>query len=144
MRTILLIAALLAAMTVQAEENQPPWLQPEVLKAAGGIGLSKEQMPKFRQSVTDLVNNQRNAANRLLRRNNVANLERKMRTASNRQFKKMDKSVKEYLTEDQYPQYVVYRKALQKEMRQAARNRSGTNSDALGDIVSGLDGYDNN
>ena len=84
-----------------AAQSTPPWLQPDTLKAAIAIGLSQEQLPQFRGALTDLINNQIAATNKLLRRNNVEDLERKIKTATNRQFNKMDKSMGGFLTDEQ-------------------------------------------
>jgi len=148
MRYVLVLLILLAsplsfAEKATAKAPQSPWLQPEVIKAAVGIGLTEEQKPQFRQAVTDLINNQVSATNRLLRRNNIDNLERKLKTASNRQFNKMDKSMQAFLSAEQYTQYGVYRAALKEQMANAATNRSGTNDDALNGANAAIDGFTN-
>lgn len=124
-----------------ATQARPPWLQSDVLKAGVAIDLTEEQKPQFRQAVTALINNQVSVTNRLLRRNNVDNLERKLKTASNRQFKKMDKSMKALLTAQQFTQYGDYRAALKEQMVNAAISRSGSNNDALGGASSALNGF---
>ena len=151
MRTSLIIAiAVLFSLMTQfsfaqdaAAQPQEPWLQPDVLRAAGAIELTDEQLPQFRSAVTDLVNNHTVATNKLLRGNNVSNLKRKLKTATNRQFKKMDKSVAVFLSETQYPKYEQYRKLLKKHMSSGARARSQSSSEAFSTANSALHGNSN-
>jgi hypothetical protein len=63
-----------------ADQSPPSWLQPDTIMAAIAIQLSQEQLPQFRDALTDLINNQITATSRLLRGNNVADLERKVQT----------------------------------------------------------------
>jgi hypothetical protein len=118
-----------------------PWLQPEVLRAAVGIGMTKEQMPDFRVAVTDLVTNRTRAINKVMGRNNVTGLKRKIRVASSRQFRKMDKSMTALLTDEQYPKYEIYRDLLSKNMQTATKKRSGSSADTMGKTASAIDGF---
>jgi hypothetical protein len=147
MRTTLIVfvvISLIAQFSFAEEPTaQPPWLQPDVLRAAGAIELTDEQLPQFRTAVTDLVNNHTVAINKLLRGNNVSNLKRKLKTATNRQFKKMDKSVAGFLSAEQYPKYEQYRKLLKLHMADGARTRSGSSGDAFNTANSALHGNSN-
>lgn len=130
-----------AATSAEVALPSEPWLQPEVLKAAVNIGMTQEQMPGFRAAVTDLVNNRAKAINKVMKRNNVSNLKRKINVASNRQFRKMDRSMAALLTDEQYPKYMIYRDLLSENMQQATRKRSGSNSESMGATNSALDGF---
>ncbi len=131
MRQILLVVLMVfSSAALAAEQPRPPWLDTDVLKAALAMELTDEQKPQFQQAVSDLVNGRGKATAKLLRRNNVTNLERKLKTANNRQFKKMDKNVAGFLSDDQYPRYVVYRDLLKQKMKEAGL-RGGSGSDAV-------------
>lgn len=129
------------ATSVKPTMPSEPWLQPEVLKAAGGIGLTEEQMPGFRTAISDLVNNRAKAINRVMGKNNLTNVKRKVRVASKRQFKKMDKAMAGLLTDEQYPRYETYRDLLSKNLNDATRRRTGSSADAIGQTSAGLDGF---
>jgi len=117
----------------QAEQTDSPWLQPEVLKAAVSIELTDEQLPLFRAAITNLVNNQLTATNKLLRRNNIVDLDQKLKTATNRQFRKMDRDMGKFLSEAQHPQYLIYRKALRAQLTNSALTRSTSSSASISD-----------
>ena len=131
-----------AAPNAFATEAQarPPWLQPEVLRAAGAMQLTQAQMPQFKTAVSDLVNNRLRAINKLLRKNNQSNLERKIKSATNRQFKKMDKHMAGFLSEEQMVAYQGYRAALKDSMAAAAKARSRSSSDAKQSASAALNG----
>ena len=129
MRKLLLVLMALtfgAAHASNEEAPRPPWLNVDVLKAAIAIDMTDEQKPQFQQAVSDLVNNRARAINKIMRRNNVTDLRRKLKVASKRQFKKMDKAMAGFLTEEQYPKYEIYRDLLEDKMAEAARNRTST------------------
>lgn len=130
-----------AATPATAPLPSEPWLQPEVLRAAVGIGMTKEQMPDFRIAVTDLVSNRAKAINKVMGRNNVTGLKRKIRVASSRQFRKMDKSMTALLTAEQYPKYEIYRDLLSQNMQEATKKRSGSSADTMGRTASAIDGF---
>jgi|GEM_PF-619911 len=141
MKYLILIGSLVFAATAWAEEAPkpptPPWLHPEVLKAGGAMDLTEEQMPKFRESLTQLIADRTRATNRLLQRNNVSNLDRKLKTASNRQFKKMDKRMAKILTDEQYPQYETYRDVLKAKMGEVWTGTSSAQFDRAGSALNG-------
>ena len=140
--TILLTGALLAASAFaeEAEAPKPPWLQTDVLKAALEIGMTEEQRPQFQQAVTNLVNNQLSATNRLLRGNNVSNLERRLKSSTNRQFKKMDKEMAAFLDEGQMERYAVYRDAMRNAMAEWARTRGRSTNASFNNASAALNG----
>lgn len=116
-----------------AEQQTPPWLQPEVLKAAGALQLTKEQLPQFHAAITDLQDNLVSATNRVLRQNNVVDLERKLQTITNRQFNKLDNQVGTFLAENQQSQYIVYRDKLKTQLVKSTNRRGGSSSNSLSD-----------
>jgi len=117
MKRLLLAVLLLAAPTVFAAEQQPAYLQPEVLKAALEINLTDEQKPQFQQALTDFVNGRMKAFNKLMRGHNQSNIERKMKSRTNSLLKQMDKDMAAFLTEEQMPAYKNYRKTLKSHLR---------------------------
>lgn len=116
-----------------AEQQTPPWLQPEVLKAAGALQLTEEQLPQFHAAITDLQDNLVSATNRVLRQNNVVDLERKLQTITNRQFNKLDNQVGTFLAESQQSQYLVYRDKLKSQLVKSTNRRGGSSSNSLSD-----------
>ena len=129
MRKLLLVLMALtfgAAHASNEEAPRPPWLNVDVLKAAIAIDMTDEQKPQFQQAVSDLVNNRAKAINKIMRRNNVTDLRRKLKVASKRQFKKMDKAMAGFLTDEQHPKCEIYRDLLEDKMAEAARNRTST------------------
>lgn len=141
MRLICLVFVLLAPWSYAEEKSQPPWLQPNVVKAAVQMNMTEEQIPLFREALGNLINNQLSATNRVLRGNNVSNLERKLKTATNRQFKKMDKAMLSFLTEEQHENYYAYRKVLKSELTNGALSRGAGNSADINAAGASLDGF---
>ena len=115
----MLILGLLFGMglTAFAAEDTPAFMQPEVLKAALAINLTDEQKPQFQQALTDFVNDQAEAINLLMRRNNQTNLPRKIKGKTNSLLKVMDKQMASFLSEEQMPAYENYAKTLKSNMR---------------------------
>ncbi len=134
MQYVLLLLLVVAVPHISfAQQQTPPWLQPEVLKAAGAMQLTDEQLPQFRAAITNFEDNLVVATNRVLRQNNVVDLERKLKSLTNRQFKKLDKQVGTFLAESQQPQYLVYRDKLKTELVKSTYRRGGSSSNSLSD-----------
>jgi hypothetical protein len=110
---------MLAALVnnAQAAEPTPSFLQPDVLRAAIAINLTDEQKPQFQAALTQFINARIEAVNRLMRKNNQTNLERKIKSRSNSLLKQMDKDMAKFLSEEQLPAYQVYRDTLKANMR---------------------------
>jgi hypothetical protein len=123
----------------QTAQSSVPWLQPDVLKAAVAIGLTEQQQPLFRDAITRLVENQTSATNKLLRQNNVADLKRRLTTVTNRQFTKMDREMKDFLTTKQLPQYQIYRDALRSHITRSTVRRGRSSSESVNDTERTLD-----
>lgn len=115
----LAVLFILAAMPawVEAQQQRPPWMQPDVVKAAVDIGMTDEQLAQFRNHVAEFMDGRMKAFNRLMRGNNVTNMDRKMKSRTKRLKRRMDEQMSELLTEEQYPKYEVYRDLLMSKFR---------------------------
>lgn len=138
-RHLLILLPLIIALPGHAAENKPPWLQPEVLKAAVNIGLTEAQRPQFRDAITQLAQNQISATNKLLRQNNIADLDRRFTTVINRQFKKMDREMAQFLTPTQLPKYQIYRDTLRAHMTRSTARRGRSSRDWVNETERTLD-----
>ena len=96
----------------QAAERVPAFMQPEVLKAAAGIGLTETQQPLFRTAVGTFVDQRMKAINKLMRKHNQTGLQRKIKSKTNSLLRDMDKSMAEFLEDEQMPAYENYRDKL--------------------------------
>ena len=115
---LLLLATLPALAQAQTQAQQlPPWMQPDVVKAAVDIGMTEEQLAEFRTHVAEFMDGRMKAFNNLMRRNNVTNMDRKMKSRTKRLRRQMDEKMSEVLTEEQYPKYEVYRDLLMSKFR---------------------------
>ncbi len=116
--TAIVLAGLLwASQAVAGQQLTPPWMEPDVLKAAIDIGMNDEQLPQFRASITEFMDGRTKALNRLLRGHNVTNMDRKMKSRTNSLKRAMNKQMSEFLTEEQYSQYETYRDLLMSKFR---------------------------
>ena len=112
LRRIIPALLLVTAGFVQAAEQVPAFMKPEVLEAAAAIQLSEEQTPQFRAAVGNFVDERMKAINKLMRRNNQTGLERKIKSRTNSLLKDMDEDMAAFLTEEQMPAYENYRDKL--------------------------------
>ena len=110
--TLGLILVVACGSALAAEQPRPPWLQPDVVKASVEIGMDEEQAALFRASVGRFLDGRMKALNRLLRGNNVTDLERKLKRKTRTLTKQMDEEMAEFLTDEQFPKYEVYRDTL--------------------------------
>ncbi len=108
--------AILPAMD-GAAQPRPPWMQPDVVRAAVDIGMNEEQLAQFRSHVAEFMDGRMKALNDLMRRHNVTNLDRKMQSRTKRLKRRMDEQMSELLSEEQYPKYEVYRDLLMSKFR---------------------------
>ena len=112
-----LMLVLVCGLALAAEQPRPPWLQPDVVKASVDIGMDEEQGALFRASVGRFLDGRMKALNRLLQGNNVTDIERKLKRKTKTLKKQMDQEMAEFLTDEQYPKYEVYRDALMSHMQ---------------------------
>lgn len=136
-----LLSVAMPSHSNDTNQTQPPWLQPDVLRAALEIRMSEEQLPNFKQALSNLVNGHQKALNRVLARNNVSNMKQKMKSASNRQFAKFDKAMLALLEDEQQEKYAVYRKLLKAKFTEIARNGGKIDSRSSSQINSALNGF---
>ena len=113
---ILLILAAMPALT-EAAQPRPPWMQPDVVRAAVDIGMTEEQLARFRTYVAEFMDGRMKAFNNLMRRHNQTNMDRKMKSRTNRLRRRMDEQMSELLNEEQYPKYEAYRDLLMSKFR---------------------------
>ncbi|MCY3793249.1 MAG: hypothetical protein F4X81_11960 [Gammaproteobacteria bacterium] len=113
---VLAFLALMPALDGAAQQR-PPWMQPDVVRAAVDIGMTDEQLAQFRSHVAEFMDGRMKAFNNLMRRNNVTNMDRKMKSRTNKLKRRMDEQMSELLTEEQYPKYEVYRDLLMSKFR---------------------------
>ena len=113
---VLAFLALMPALEGAAQQR-PPWMQPDVVRAAVDIGMTDEQLAQFRSHVAEFMDGRMKAFNNLTRRNNVTNIDRKMKSRTKKLRRRMDEQMGELLTEEQYPKYEVYRDLLMSKFR---------------------------
>ena len=113
---VLAFLALMPALEGAAQQR-PPWMQPDVVRAAVEIGMTDEQLAQFRSHVAEFMDGRMKAFNNLTRRNNVTNIDRKMKSRTKKLRRRMDEQMSELLTEEQYPKYEVYRDLLMSKFR---------------------------
>ena len=104
------LATMCFPITAQAEQA-PPWLQPEVVEAYVDIGLTDEQKPMFKKAQIDYLQKS-NRAIRSAINSNKGNLEREIRRRVKKQMNRWSKNTAEFLTEEQYRKFEVYRDTL--------------------------------
>ena len=113
---VLAFLALMPAL-VGAAQQRPPCMQPDVGRAAVDIGMTDEQLAQFRSHVAEFMDGRMKAFNNLMRRNNVTNMDRKMKSRTKKLKRRMDEQMSELHTEEQYPRYEIYRDLLMSKFR---------------------------
>ena len=106
----LVLATMCLTITAQAEQT-PPWLQPEVVKAYADIGLTEEQKPMFRKAQIDYIQKSHRSIRSAIN-SNKGNLEREVRHRVKKQLNRWSKNAEEFLTDEQYPKFEIYRDRL--------------------------------
>jgi hypothetical protein len=108
----IVLGCLLATSPANGAELVPPWMDPEVLKAAEGIGMVDDQLPQFRVYITEFTQDRLQAYVRLSRSNTLRDANRKIRSKTRTLFKRMDEQMGELLDVEQYARYEIYRDLL--------------------------------
>ena len=117
-KTVAVVAFLALMPALEgAAQQRPPWMQPDVVRAAVDIGMTDEQLAQFRSHVAEFMDGRMKAFNNLTRRNNVTNIDRKMKSRTKKLRRRMDEQMGQLLTEEQYPKYEVYRDLLMSKFR---------------------------
>lgn len=103
---------LLARVAHAAEQQVLPWRQAEVVKASILIGMTEEQIPQFKETVSHYLSAVNSAVIRVRRGNDQSDIARKIKRKTSKLRKAMDKEMAEFLTATQMPKYIVYRDLL--------------------------------
>ncbi|MFT5100899.1 MAG: hypothetical protein ACI9LY_003990 [Arenicella sp.] len=107
-----LVLLMFLAVSIQAAEKTPAWLQPEVIKAAIAIQMNEEQAPQFKVAISDYLNGLTAAINKITTGTDTTNIERRIKRKNKILLKKMDKVMAGFLNPDQIPSYENYRNLL--------------------------------
>lgn len=107
-----------SALGQAAEQPQPAWRDPAVLKAALEIGLTPEQQPAFRDAITTFFQGYGADVRRLVNGRNVTNLPRKIARKLSNRTKEMNQTMSGFLSADQFARYENYRGILLAAMKQ--------------------------
>ncbi len=113
----------LSGMTVAADEaaaaapvQLPPWMSPELVKAAVAINMTDVQKPEFNKIVGDYVTEHFDMIQQVVKRGGP-NLDMTIKSKDNALVHAMDKQVKTVLTKAQWPAYEDYRKVLREGLK---------------------------
>jgi hypothetical protein len=112
-----LVLLMFLAVSIQAAEKTPPWLQPEVIKAAIAIQMNEEQAPQFKVAISDYLNGLTAAINKITTGTDTTNIERRIKRKNKILLKKMDKVMAGFLNPDQIPSYENYRNLLREALK---------------------------
>ena len=110
------LGCLLATSPASGVELIPPWMDPDVLKAAESIGMTDEQMPQFRVYITEFTQDRLQAYVRLSRSNTLRDANRKIRGKTSSLLKRMDEQMSGLLDVEQYGRYEIYRDLLKSKL----------------------------
>ncbi len=101
-----------SAIPVAAPPSQlPPWLTPEVFKAAVQIDMTAAQKPAFNKAVGDFISDHFAMIQKEAKRN-APNLDMRIKSQDKALVHKLDDNVRTILTKEQWPAYENYRKVL--------------------------------
>jgi hypothetical protein len=98
----------------------PPWMTPEVFKAAVQINMTDAQKPEFNKAVSDFISNHFAMMQKEAKRN-APNLDMRIKSKDKALVHALDDKVHKILTKEQLPAYENYKKEL----------RSGLSSEAM-------------
>ena len=98
----------------------PPWMTPDVFKAAVRINMTDAQKPEFNKAVSDFISDHFSMMQKEAKRN-APNLDMRIKSKDKALVHALDDKVHKILTEEQWPAYENYKKEL----------RSGLSSSAL-------------
>lgn len=108
------------AATPAAPLQLPPWMTPDVFKAAVRINMTDAQKPEFNEAVSDFISDHFSMMQKEAKRN-APNLDMRIKSKDKALVHALDDKVHRILTEEQWPAYENYKKEL----------RSGLSSNAL-------------
>jgi len=108
---VTLIAVAAFASRAYAAEEKPVWLSDDVVAAAMTIGMTKDQLTPFRETVFKFLEDYGDETRRILRRNEPQ-LELHIDRACEALAKEMDIGMAKFLSEEQMVPYQDYRREL--------------------------------
>ena len=108
---VTLIAAAAFASRAYAADEKPVWLSDDVVVAAMTIGMTKDQLTPFRETVFKFLEDYGDETRRILRRNEPQ-LELHIDRACEALAKQMDIGMARFLSEEQMVPYQDYRREL--------------------------------
>jgi hypothetical protein len=111
-------AAMPAAPAVSVQ--LPPWMTPDVFKAAVQINMTDAQKPEFNKAVSDFIGDHFAMMQKEAKRN-APNLDMRIKSKDKALVHALDDKVHKILTKEQWPAYENYKKEL----------RSGLSSNAM-------------
>jgi hypothetical protein len=89
----------------------PPWMSPDVIKAAVAINMTDAQKPEFNKVVGQYVTDHFAMIQKVLKVG-APNVDMTIRSKDNALVHKMDEGVHKILTKEQWPAYEEYKKVL--------------------------------
>ena len=98
----------------------PPWMTPDVFKAAVQINMTDLQKPEFNKAVSDFISDHFAMMQKEAKRN-APNLDMRIKSKDKALVHALDDKVRGILTKEQWPAYENYKKEL----------RSGLSSSAM-------------
>ena len=99
------------AATAPAPVQLPPWMSPEVVKAAVAINMTDAQAPEFNKAVGEYVTDHF-AMIQKVSKVGAPNIDMTIRSKDAALAHKMDDKVHKILTSEQWPAYENYKKVL--------------------------------
>jgi len=103
-------------MTPEAVKAMPPWMQPDVVKAAVQIGMTPEQQTEFRRLVGNYITDRFAMIQQVISRGGM-DLERTIRSKDRGLQSDLDKQMKVVLTKEQWPKYEDYKTVLKSHLK---------------------------
>ncbi|MEM7077882.1 MAG: hypothetical protein AAF513_04545 [Pseudomonadota bacterium] len=113
----------LSGTSLAQDQPVPPWMAPEVLKAAIDINMTQEQSQQFRGAITEFLQGFNADVRKLLNGNNVTNMPRKIAKKRRVRVESMDEQMGAILSAEQQAAYANYRDLLLAKMDEAAAAR---------------------
>lgn len=106
--------------TAEAPIQLPPWMTPDVFKAAVQINMTDAQKPEFNAAVSEFISGHFAMLQKEAKRN-APNLDMRIKSKDKALVHALDDKVHKILTKEQWPAYENYKKQL----------RSGLSSNAV-------------
>tara|TARA_B110000305_G_scaffold86072_1_gene96892 strand:+ start:1472 stop:1894 length:423 start_codon:yes stop_codon:yes gene_type:complete len=126
-KTLLALGLTLTVSLAQAESamttnDLPPWFKPELQVHLVAMDLDSAQKTEFREALTDCLSGLQGIVQREIRRGG-ADIPKRIRRATNRQYSKFDKRMKASLADPQETHWAQYLEGLKVVMAEQAQSR---------------------